>query len=276
MKLIEFGTSYKELMLKNRPSKIIKSPYVGDAVDENGKSYLVHMPGLSLGGQCVPGSKFYATLSPLGSKTDFIFQSVLLDEKKYGSIIIGGNPFSAEKVSKFIFKNKLINDYLDYELIKKPKNYVYNGDLYIKNKNEIISIEVKNVVCATYDPNRKIGRKDSVFYDSSFNPFRRSAIYPNGSISQLWKGKKVVSERSVRQLEKMINLKKRGIKFIMLFIVNRDDCIIFKPNWQRDPIYSAYLKRAYNVGIDIIALRLSWNGNKCYFDDSIKIDLKKW
>ena len=61
MKLIEFGTSYKELMLKNRPSKIIKSPYVGDAVDENGKSYLVHMPGLSLGGQCVPGSKFYAT-----------------------------------------------------------------------------------------------------------------------------------------------------------------------------------------------------------------------
>ena len=33
MKLIEFGTSYKELMLKNRPSKIIKSPYDGDAVE---------------------------------------------------------------------------------------------------------------------------------------------------------------------------------------------------------------------------------------------------
>ena len=49
MKLIDFETSYKKLILKNRPSKIIKSPYVGDAVDEYGKPYLVHMPGLGLG-----------------------------------------------------------------------------------------------------------------------------------------------------------------------------------------------------------------------------------
>ena len=73
MKLIDFETSYKKLILKNRPSKIIKSPYVGDAVDEYGKTYLVHMPGLGLGGQCVSGSKFYATPSSSNSKTDFTF-----------------------------------------------------------------------------------------------------------------------------------------------------------------------------------------------------------
>ena len=137
MKLIDFETSYKKLILKNRPSKIIKSPYVGDAVDEYGKPYLVHMPGLGLGGQCVSGSKFYATPSSSNSKTDFTFQSVLLNEPKYEDIIIGGNPFHAEKVSKYIIKNKLIKKYSNYELIKKPKNYIYNGDLFIKNENEI-------------------------------------------------------------------------------------------------------------------------------------------
>ncbi len=171
MKLIDFETSYKKLILKNRPSKIIKSPYVGDAVDEYGKAYLVHMPGLGLGGQCVSGSKFYATPSSSNSKTDFTFQSVLLNEPKYEDIIIGGNPFHAEKVSKYIIKNKLIKKYSDYELIKKPKNYIYNGDLFIKNENEIITIEVKNVVCATYDPSRKINRNESVFYDSTCDPF---------------------------------------------------------------------------------------------------------
>ena len=88
MKLIDFETSYKKLILKNRPSKIIKSPYVGDAVDEYGKPYLVHMPGLGLGGQCVSGSKFYATPSSSNSKTDFTFQSVILNEPKYEDIII--------------------------------------------------------------------------------------------------------------------------------------------------------------------------------------------
>ena len=276
MKLIDFETSYKKLILKNRPSKIIKSPYVGDAVDEYGKPYLVHMPGLGLGGQCVSGSKFYATPSSSNSKTDFTFQSVLLNEPKYEDIIIGGNPFHAEKVSKYIIKNKLIKKYSNYELIKKPKNYIYNGDLFIKNENEIITIEVKNVVCATYDPSRKINRNESVFYDSTCDPFERSGIYPNGSINQLWQGKKVVSERSIRQLEKMINLTKRGFRFIVLFIVNRDDCDVFKPNWQRDPIYSEYLSKAFDIGIDIIAVKLSWINNKCYFNNKIKIDLKKW
>ena len=164
----------------------------------------------------------------------------------------------------------------DYDLIKKPKNYIYNGDLFIKNENEIITIEVKNVVCATYDPSRKINRNESVFYDSTCDPFERSGIYPNGSINQLWQGKKVVSERSIRQLEKMINLTKRGFRFIVLFIVNRDDCDVFKPNWQRDPIYSEYLNKAFDIGIDIIAVKLSWINNKCYFNNKIKIDLKKW
>ena len=62
----------------------------------------------------------------------------------------------------------------------------------------------------------------------------------------------------------------------MLFIVNRDDCDVFKPNWQRDPIYSEYLNKAFDIGIDIIAVKLSWINNKCYFNNKIKIDLKKW
>ena len=40
------------LTLSNRPSKIIKSPYVADAVTKSGRKVLVHTPFLNLGGQC--------------------------------------------------------------------------------------------------------------------------------------------------------------------------------------------------------------------------------
>ena len=37
-----------------------------------------------------------------------------------------------------------------------------------------------------------------------------------------------------------------------------------------------YLNKAFDIGIDIIAVKLSWINNKCYFNNKIKIDLKKW
>ena len=74
------------LTLNNRPSKIIKSPYVADAVTKSGKKVLVHTPFLNLGEQCKSKSKIYATLSNESSKTDFIAQLVEFDDKMYGKV----------------------------------------------------------------------------------------------------------------------------------------------------------------------------------------------
>ena len=115
------------LEIVRRPSKIIKSPYVSDAVDEEGAHHLVHTPGLGLADQCLPGSKVFATPSKsINSKTDFIIQSVLVEEQGYSRTIIGANPHTAEIIGKSILKQKLWNPYPRFKICdSKPPHIDY-------------------------------------------------------------------------------------------------------------------------------------------------------
>ena len=96
-----------QLEILHRPSKKIKSPYVADAVNKNGDEFLVHTPGLGLADQCLPGSKIFATPSKSkSSKTDYIAQSVSVNERNYGKTLIGANPHTAELIGKEILTSK--------------------------------------------------------------------------------------------------------------------------------------------------------------------------
>ena len=264
-----------QLEILHRPSKKIKSPYVADAINKNGDEFLVHTPGLGLADQCLPGSKIFATPSKnKSSKTDYIAQSVSVNEEDYGKTLIGANPHTAELIGKEILRSKKWNPYPNYKVCnKKPAHINYVGDIYLKAQNRYIIIEMKNVICASYDPNIKVDRR-YVFYDDKI-PFRRSGIYPNGERSQKYKGKSVVSERSVRQIDSMIKDKEK-YQFAIMFLVNRGDCTTFKPNWQRDPIYSKKLVKAVKNGIDVHALGINWTNKACKFNGELDIDLKPW
>ena len=273
--LIQFQ-NIKQLEILHRPSKKIKSPYVADAINKDGDEFLVHTPGLGLADQCLPGSKVFATPSKnKSSKTDFIVQSVSVNEKDYGKTLIGANPHTAELIGKEILKSSLWNPYPNFKVCnKKPAHIKYLGDIYLKAQNRYIIIEMKNVICASYDPNIKRVDRRYVFYDNKI-PFRRSGIYPNGERSQKYKGKSVVSERSVRQIDSMIKDKEK-YQFAIVFLVNRGDCTAFKPNWQRDPIYSKKLVKAVNNGIDVHALGVKWTNTTCNFNGELDVDLKRW
>ena len=275
MKLFNLSEIETELVFQKRPSSKIKSPYVSDAVDKNGNSFLVHTPGLGLGGQYGKGDTITVTQSNPKSKTDYAMQCVHVKEEGYSKVTVGANPGFAEKIASQVLTKKLMRNYSAYNLISKPKDYKYNGDLYLKGNDLIIGVEVKNVVCATYDPNKKIDRKDSVFYDKSL-PFKRSGIYPNGVLSQKWNSKPVVSSRSLLQLDKMVRLIKEGYKFLVLFIVNRADCDTFKPNWQRDKEYSKMLNKAHSAGVDIQAVGIEWKMGICKYRSILTVDLKEW
>ena len=264
-----------QLEILHRPSKRIKSPYVADAINKDGDEFLVHTPGLGLADQCMPGSKIFATPSKnKSSKTDYIAQSVSVNERDYGKTLIGANPHTAELIGKEILRSNKWNPYPNYKVCnKKPAHINYIGDIYLKAQNRYIIIETKNVICASYDPNIKVDRR-YVFYDDKI-PFRRSGIYPNGERSQKYKGKSVVSERSVRQIDSMIKDKEK-YQFAIMFLVNRGDCTTFKPNWQRDPIYSKKLVEAVKNGIDVYALGINWTNKACNFNGELNIDLKPW
>ena len=136
-----------ELEIVKRPSIRIKSPYVADAIDKKGIKSLVHTPGLGLADQCLSGSKIFATPSKnKTSKTDYIAQSVYINEEDYGQTIIGANPHTAEIIGKEIIKKNIWNPYPKFKVCdKKPANVDYIGDIYLKNQNNFIIIEIKNI-----------------------------------------------------------------------------------------------------------------------------------
>ena len=274
-KVIQFQNII-QLEVTRRPSRKIKSPYVADATNKDGDEFLVHTPGLGLADQCLPGSKIFATPSKIkSSKTDYIAQFVSINEKGYGQTLIGANPHTAELIGKEILKSKVWNPYPEYEVCnKKPSHIDYLGDIYLKFQNKYIIIEMKNVICASYNPNIKKVNRRYVFYDNKV-PFRRSGIYPNGERSQKYRGKSVVSERSVRQIDSMIKDKEK-YQFAILFLINRGDCKAFKPNWQRDPIYAKKLVTAAKNGIDVYALGVNWTYKACNFNGELDIDLTPW
>ena len=264
------------LELLKRPSKKIKSPYVSDGILD-GNTFTIHTPALNMGGQCVEGTKLICNKSNETSKTDYILNAIKLEEENYKKVYIGANPFIAEKIAKIAIEKNRIKYFENFTFTKKPISVNYRGDIYgiLKDKTHII--EIKNVICATYDPTINLVSPSEKFYDNSV-PFSRSGIYPFGKKTQNWNHEKVVSSRSIRQIDEMIKIidNDNDIVFTILFVVNRSDCKAFKPNWASDPTYCKYLVKAKEAGINLLAIKMHWNEKGCYFDSQLKVELDKW
>ena len=71
----------------------------------------------------------------------------------------------------------------NFTFTKKPVFVNYRGDFYGTLMGKTHIIEVKNVICATYNPSLKLTSGTDKFYDSS-KPFSRSGIYPFGNKTQ--------------------------------------------------------------------------------------------
>jgi len=96
-------------------------------------------------------------------------------------------------------------------------------DIMAQNKSETCFIEVKNVTM-----------KDGKY-----------ARFPDA-----------VTKRGKKHLEELIQLKKEGIRAVMVFIIQRTDVSIFTPAHTIDSDYAKTLKKAYNCGVEIIPLQV--------------------
>lgn len=95
-------------------------------------------------------------------------------------------------------------------------------DLMASNDNETCYIEVKNVTL-------KEGRY---------------ARFPDA-----------VSKRGAKHLEKLIEIKKQGIRSVMLYIIQRMDVEVFAPATEIDPVYAHKLKEAVEAGIEVFPVQ---------------------
>jgi sugar fermentation stimulation protein A len=62
------------------------------------------------------------------------------------------------------------------------------------------------------------------------------------------------TERGRRQIEGLIEARKKGLRTAVVFMIMRSDANLFQPNTEGDPLFSHGLKRAREMGVEVYAL----------------------
>lgn len=218
-----------------RPSKQIKSPYVGD-IRVDGKECLGHCPSLGLGEILKVDSEILVTKSNEGSKTDYVIQAV-----KDGEVWVGNVPLHANRIVKRLFEEEL--------LIKgvcsiKPEYTCGDSrlDFYVKTTKGELFCEVKSV-------HIKKGQ---------------TAIFPVGYKKR---GQTTVSERANKHVSGLTSMAKEGKMCMIVFVIQREDCTEFEPNWESDIVFSELLRTAHKEGVMIRSVFTSVNRDGIYLKE---------
>ncbi len=82
-----------------------------------------------------------------------------------------------------------------------------------------------------------------------------------------------VSERGTRHLKELIRLKRRGYRAAVVFVVQRDDCEIFRPADEIDPEYGRWLRRAVRAGVEALPYRAKVTPEEIVLEKRLEIKL---
>lgn len=235
-----------------RPSSTCKSPYVADIIIKGYPEMIemAHAPSLGCNGMVECGKCVYVIKNNTNKICKYTIYVAIDDNDN----IVGIHPKIAEKMAyNMLSSNLLFSLRYMIELKREVKIEDSRFDFVGIDKNGIKTIiEVKNVplVCVCGD------KKQSYFPDG----YRKKKNEP-------------VSPRAIKHLKTLTNLKreyKQNIRCIMLYIIQRDDSIIFVPS-NNDPFYKDAFYEATSVGVEIYPCQFKWDilTSTCTFENLI-------
>jgi DNA-binding sugar fermentation-stimulating protein len=257
-----------------RPSKLIKSPYVADAIINN-KEFLAHTAALGCCGLCEAGSTIL--FAPMKNKDDptkcmYSAQLAIINEKN-NEIIIGIHPKLAEE----LVEKSLTNNYLS--ILKNVKAYRRETVIFVENKVDSrfdfsgvdengvpFIMEVKNVPLADYEDICAKDRKGKCYDDRPYNT--KVAYFPDGYRK---KSSDPVSPRALKHIRELTLIKKESkTRCIMCYVIQRIDIDCFQPSII-DPQYREAVKLAVDAGVEIITLVVEWqrDGTAIFVKDDL-------
>ncbi len=142
------------------------------------------------------------------------------------------------KIAEAILSNPLLSPFEGISNVKaEPKYKRSRLDFLLKNKQNIW-LEVKGCTLAI----------DNV------------ALFPDAPTA-----------RGRVHLEHLIELKQNGERAAVLFLVFRNDAKFFSPNWETDPLFSQKLQEAKRAGVEIYAVKLSYDGENLFFKEYLPL-----
>jgi sugar fermentation stimulation protein A len=149
-----------------------------------------------------------------------------------------------------IIPNQLAYDAIASGKIEKLAGYTFvkrevkfgdsRFDIYAENENERCFIEVKNV-------SMKVGSY---------------ALFPDS-----------VTSRGRKHLETLIEVKKSGIRAVMLYVIQRMDIDAFGLAEDIDPQYAKSLRKAIAHGVEVIAVQAKVDKNSITIVKELSVEL---
>jgi DNA-binding sugar fermentation-stimulating protein len=273
-------------ILRNRPSKRNRSPYVADVyLETEDREAICHVPNLDMGGKCVPGAMLLMkpardkkgnligkeAVSPkFGTpKCEFIAQLLYVDELGLGyePTWVGAHPSLGEKIAEELVAKNLLGP--GFPKVKSFQREVRNvggadmrADFVIEHEDESLPpriLEVKTVVDTDYSTSATPERTKCVF-TSDREPYERTAIFPWGGCNQKGPdGENVVSARAIKHVRELTRLSQtRDFDATLLFVVIRNDAKAFRPNHEACPSFARYVKEAEDAGVQVLAKQVFW------------------
>lgn len=204
--------------------KLIKryKRFLADVELDTGEIVVAHCTNSGSMKSCLEnGAEVY--LTPVDApkrKTKFTWEMIKINNDWVG--INTGNP---NKLAYEAILNQQISGLNGYTTVKREVKFGDSRfDVYAENKNEKCFVEVKNV-----------SMKENEY-----------ALFPDA-----------VTTRGQKHLKTLIDVKKQGMRAVMLYIIQRSDVRIFAPAKEIDPNYASLLKKAAGAGVEIFPMQAS-------------------
>ncbi len=249
----------------NRPSKIIKSPYVADILLHTlNTTILGHTASLGCCGLADREAQILMAPVPKTNKNNKIscefkvYLSVI--RERDAEIVVGIHPKLAENLAESAIKNNLLSR------LQNVKGYKRETTIYVAGKVDSrfdftgvdcngvpFIMEVKNVPLGDYEDITAKDRKNKCYDDRDINS--KVAYFPDGYRK---KSTDTVSPRALKHIRELTLIKRESItRCIMCYVIQRTDVDRFQPSII-DPEYRAAVKEAVEAGVEIITLVVQW------------------
>jgi sugar fermentation stimulation protein A len=214
--------------------------FLSDIRLDDGSNVVAHCTNSGSMKTCIEeGAEVY--LSPAKDpkrKTRFTWEMIKLNNNW-----VGVNTSHPNLIAYEAIKNGEIHQLTGYSHVQREVK-VGNSriDIMVQKEGETCFIEVKNVTM-----------KDGDF-----------ARFPDA-----------VTTRGKKHLDELIQLKKDGIRAVMLYIIQRSDVSIFAPAYDIDPNYADALYEAYKTGVEIIPIRVKVTPSEIIIDEELPFNFQK-
>ena len=202
--------------------KLIKryKRFLADIELEDGSVIVAHCTNSGSMKTCIEegAQVFLSQASDPKRKTKFTWEMIYINNGW-----IGVNTMIPNLIVYDAISNNDIDRLTGYTTVRREVKFGDSRfDIYCENENEKCFVEVKNVTM-------KVGN---------------AALFPDA-----------VTTRGRKHLETLIEVKKQGMRAIMLYVIQRMDVETFGPSEDIDPEYAKSLRKAIKYGVEVIAVQ---------------------